>query len=180
MIGGSLARRYARALLAIGQKTGPETVETLGHEVRLLSEIMVNSPELRETLTNPAFPRSERRKVIEAILERLQASKTTNNFTALLLDRDRLPLVPDIARELSAMINETMGRVSAKLTTAEALTDEQLERLTASLARLSGKQVSVETHQDPTLLGGVIAQVGDVVYDRSLRMQLQLLRTAHQ
>ena len=115
--------------------------------------------------------------MIQAILDRLQMSKTINNFTALLLDRDRLQLVPHIARELSAMINQTMGRVSATVTTAQPLSEDQLARLTSSLTQLSGKQVSVETHQDPTLLGGVIAQVGDVVYDRSLRMQLQSLRT---
>ena len=175
MISGSLARRYARAMLAIGQDQN--TVERLGNEVQTFANIITSSAELRETLTNPAFPRDERRKVVTSILERIQASKPMQNFTGLLLDRDRLAMLPAVARELSVMIDNVMGRVSATLTSAGALTEEQITRLTQCLTDLSGKQVTIETQQDPKLLGGVIAQVGDIVYDHSLRTQLNVLRT---
>ena len=174
MISGSLARRYARAILAIGREQN--AIERLGQEVDTLANIIHDSAELRETLSNPAFPRQERRKVVASILERMNASKPMQNFTALLLDRDRLSILPSVSRELSAMIDEAMGRVSATVTSAQALSTDQIARITNCLANLSGKQVTIETREDASLLGGIVAQVGDIVYDHSLRTQLHLLR----
>jgi F-type H+-transporting ATPase subunit delta len=74
------------------------------------------------------------------------------------------------------MIEEKAGRVQAEVTSATALTPAQLTAITAALEKLSGKKVVVEKKQDPELLGGVVAKVGDVVYDGSLRTQLRALR----
>jgi F-type H+-transporting ATPase subunit delta len=134
------------------------------------------SPELKETLSNPAFPRDDRRKVLEALLRRAVASPVTRNFTLLLLDRDRLGVLPDVSRELSRMIDEKAGRTSATVTSAKPLTPAQLTKLKQELEKLSGKTVTVEKAEDPSLLGGVVAKVGDIVYDGSLRTQLEKMR----
>jgi F-type H+-transporting ATPase subunit delta len=123
MASGSVARRYAKAMLEIGVEGG--NAERLGREVSALAKAMKTSPELIETLTNPAFPRSDREKVLRAVLQRLGAAQTVVNFTRLLLDRERVGALPDIARELQAMIDARAGRVADKVNSATPLDASQ-------------------------------------------------------
>jgi F-type H+-transporting ATPase subunit delta len=174
MITGSLARRYARALMSIGVDDG--SYEKLGREVRDLAGAMEQSPELSGVLGNPAFPRAERERVLLSVLRRLGAGTVVQNFTRLLLDRERLARLPDVARELDAMIDARAGRVSAEVVTAAPMSPAQLAKLEVALEKLSGKTVQLEKREDPDILGGVIARVGDIVYDGSLRTQLEQLR----
>ncbi|MEM9490730.1 MAG: ATP synthase F1 subunit delta [Myxococcota bacterium] len=174
MSSGSLARRYARAMMAIGVDS--KNFEAMGDQIATLSQAMKISPELGETLSNPAFPRADRRKILAAILDRLSADKAVRNFTMLLLDRERIAALPDISRELSAMIDQHIGRVSARVTSATPLSADQLTHIKTMLEKLSGKQVQLESAEDPELLGGIVAKVGDIVYDGSLRTQLAQMR----
>lgn len=170
----SIARRYAKALLDIGIEDG--NYERIGREVASLARAMKTSAELVETVTNPAFPRDEREKVLRAVLQRLGASQTVVNFTRLLLDRERMNVLGDISRELDAMIDERAGRVAALVRSAAPLDAAQKARLTQTLEKMSGKKVQMVVEHDPELLGGVVAKVGDMVYDGSLRTQLENLR----
>ncbi len=176
MISGSIARRYARALLAIG--IDRDNLETLGAQVGLLAMAMRESAELSGVMTNPVFPRSDRRKVLVAVSERLGVNEIVKNFVMLLLDRERVGALPDIARELTAMIDARMGRVSAEVVSAHELTEAQVAQLKIALESLSGMQVQIERRKDPKLLGGVVAKVGDIVYDGSLRTQLDQMRNS--
>ncbi len=134
------------------------------------------SPELVESLSHPTFARADREKILNAVLLRIGATKIMQNFTLLLLDHNRVSIVPDISRELDAMIDEKVKRVRAVVTSATMLSPIQLRQLKTALETMSGKSVEMEHKEDPELLGGVIAQVGDVVYDGSLRSQLVRLR----
>ncbi|HWM85732.1 MAG TPA: ATP synthase F1 subunit delta [Kofleriaceae bacterium] len=174
MITGSVARRYARALLLIGVDEG--NLERIGREVGTLAGALKRSEELAQTLANPVFPRSDREKVLRALLDRIGATKAVINFTRLLLDRERVNALPAIARELDRMIDERAGRVAARVTSATPLDEQQKKRLVKTLESLSGKKVDMAVEHDPSLLGGVVAQVGDVVYDGSLRTQLERIR----
>jgi len=174
MIAGSLARRYARAIFAIGVETAK--YEPLGTEISDIAGAMTSSTELTDVMVNPVFPRSQRRGVLEKILMRLGVSKTTRNFCYLLLDRERISALPAIARELIVMIDEKAGRVKATVTSAQALSPAQEQQLEQELARISGKNVQMTKREDRDLLGGVIAQLGDVEYDGSLRTQLHRMR----
>lgn len=170
----SIARRYAKALMEIGVADG--SFERLGREVGDLARAIKASPELVSTMTNPAFDRADREKVLRAVLQRLGASQTVVNATRLLLDRERIANLPDISRELDAMIDEKAGRVAAQVTSAAPLDDGQKQRLTVALERMSGKKVEMQVAHDPALLGGVVAQVGDTIYDGSLRTQLEKMK----
>jgi F-type H+-transporting ATPase subunit delta len=127
-------------------------------------------------LTNPALRRADRKKVLEGIMMRLGVNPTTRNVVFLLLDRERVGALPDIAREVDAMIEAKGGRVTAEVVSAKPLDAGQLTQITLALEKLSGKKVDVTKREDASLLGGVIAKVGDVVYDGSLRTQLRNLR----
>ena len=171
---GSVARRYARAMMRIGEET--HTYEKLGRELRSLAGAMNLSQELTQTLANPAIPRSDRRKVLEAVAVRVGGSKLTVHLAFLLLDRERVAALPDVARELDAMIDDKVGRVRAEVVSAEPLSPAQEGQLKKVLEQASGRSVQMEKRQDPELLGGVVAKVGDVLYDGSLRSQLERMR----
>jgi F-type H+-transporting ATPase subunit delta len=174
MIAGSLARRYARALLEVGAEKG--TYEKLGKEVDDLAASYSSSRDLAEALTNPVFPREQRRNVLTAILQRMMVATETRNFALLLFDRERIPYLPSIARELRIMVDEKAGRVRATVTSAKPLTPDQVTQITTALEKQSGKKVVLEKKEDPSLLGGVVAQLGDVMYDGSVRTQLEQMR----
>lgn len=174
MVAGSLARRYAKAL--IGLAADGKNIDQVGADLRALRAAYKAAPELGDVLGNASFKRAQRKAVLDAVLTRIGAQPLVKTFTYLLLDKERLAVVPEISRELDVMIEARAGRVAAEVTSAVALTPAQLAQLTATLEKLSGKQVVVEKKQDPALLGGVVAKVGDVVYDGSLRTQLRALR----
>jgi F-type H+-transporting ATPase subunit delta len=169
-----LARRYAKAIFNIGNEQGG--LDKLGADLRTLSAAMKESAELQQVLTSPALRKADRKKVIDALLQRIGVVTTTRNAVYLLLDGERLGSLPMISRELDRMIEDKAGRVSAEVTSAKALDPSQLSQITAALEKLSGKKVSVSSRQDADLLGGVVAKVGDTVYDGSLRTQLRTLR----
>ncbi len=174
MIVGSLARRYARALLDIGVEDGK--YEELGRELDELAAMISGSRDLSEALTNPVFSQARRRAVLEAVLAHAQLSKVTHNVAMMLLDRERIPYLPAIARELHAMVDEKAGRVRAVVTSARPLTQKNAATVQAALEGNSGKKVILEKHEDPSLLGGMVAKLGDTVYDGSVRAQLDKMR----
>lgn len=174
MVSGSLARRYARAFVQLGVSAG--NLDQLGADLRKFAAAMKSSAELVSSLTNPAIRRADRRKVIDALLAHFKAAAATKNLVTVLLDGERIATLPMISREVDAMIEARAGRVSAEVSSATELTPAQLAQLTTVLERLSGKKIDVVKRVDPSLIGGVVAKVGDVVYDGSLRSQLHLLR----
>jgi F-type H+-transporting ATPase subunit delta len=174
MVTGSLARRYARAVLEIGTANG--NLDKMGADLRALAGAMHESAELVTALTNPAIRRADRRKVIDALLERIAAAPHTRSLVYLLLDGERMGSLEAISREVNAMIEARSGRVSAEVTSARPLDAAQLSQIINALEKLSGKKVAVTRREDPSLLGGVVAKLGDTVYDGSLRTQLRALR----
>lgn len=170
MASGSLARRYAKAVIEIG------STDKIGLDLRTLAKAMKESTELQTVLTNPAIRRADRRKVLDALLQRIAANPLSKNLVYLLLDGERLVELAGISRELDAMIEARGGRITVEVTSAKPLDPSQLSQITAALEKLSGKKVTITKKEDPDLLGGVVAKVGDRVYDGSLRTQLRNLR----
>lgn len=174
MVTGSLARRYARAVLEIGTANG--NLDKLGADLRSLAKAMHDSAELVTVLTNPAIRRSDRRRVIDGLLQVINAAPHSKNLVYLLLDGERMGSLEAISREVDSMIEAKSGRLTAEVTSAKPLDAAQLTQITAALEKLSGKKVAVTKREDPSLLGGVVAKLGDTVYDGSLRTQLRTLR----
>jgi len=174
MVTGSLARRYAKALLEIGIKQ--QTYDALGKELDRAAETLRTSPELRNALENPVFAIEKRKLIMDELSRRLALSKTVRNFIMLLLDKGRIARLPDIARFYRTLVDEHAGRVRATVTSARPL-DPMLEsRLKSALEKSSGKVVIFDKREDPAILGGLVTQLGDTVYDGSVRTQLQQLR----
>jgi len=174
MAAGSLARRYAKAVIELGQAN--DNADRMGSDLRSLAKAMKDSAELQSVLTNPAIRRADRRRVIDGLLQAIGALPMSKNLVYLLLDSERMSSVPDISREVDAMIEAKSGRITAEITSARPLEIAQLTEITVALEKLSGKKVTVTKREDESLLGGVVAKLGDTVYDGSLRTQLRNLR----
>ncbi|HXU04878.1 MAG TPA: F0F1 ATP synthase subunit delta [Polyangia bacterium] len=174
-MGGSVARRYARALFGIGVDAGK--FEALGAELGELAALWNESDELRQALENPVFRPEQKRAVLENILPRVAPTPEVQRFVLLLLDRRRIMLLPAIARAYRDLTDAQLGQVRAEVTSAQELAPATLDRVRRSLEQRTGKKVIVSSKVDPELIGGLVARVGDLVLDGSVRTQLDDLRT---
>lgn len=174
MIVGSIARRYAKALFSLADEQGQ--VEQWAKGLDALGKTLQEHPELGDTLSSPLFEKDQRRGVVAAVAASMQLPETPRNFLLLLADRDRLAYLPAIIRDFRALADERLGRLRAKVTSAVPLSAEESRRISEKLAQATQAEVILETAVDPSLLGGVVAQLGSRVYDGSVRAQLEELR----
>lgn len=172
----AMARRYAKALLTIGEEE--KRVEALTREVRTLGDTVASSAELQALLSNPIIPQEARRKVMEDIAARLSLSPVVRNAALLLTDRRRGASIPEIAAALETLVDERSGKVKAEVTSAAPLSDAQAMRIQASLEKLTGRKIALSRKVDPSLIGGVVTRVGDRVFDGSVRTRLEQIRGA--
>ncbi len=177
MANGSLARRYARALVALGQEN--DSVDRLVQDLDAFNAVLdTGDGELRSVLTNPGLTNVERKSIIEKVLEKLSLDKNTNNFLRLLVDKNRFLAFDDIRLATHDMADELAGRVRAKVTTAAELSDSMAAAVQQSLEEATKKNVVIDFSVDPSLIGGMVAQVGDISYDASIRTRLESLQQA--
>lgn len=175
MSNGALARRYARALLELGKEAG--LADRFAADLQTFSVTLdVGDGLLRTVLGNPGLTTIERRDVVQAILARLGLSAMTNNFLNLLVDKNRMALFEEIRSAYQAMADQEAGRVRATVVTASPLSADAAAHVTAVLGAATGKQVLVDHQVDPELIGGIVARVGDTVYDASVRARLREMK----
>jgi F-type H+-transporting ATPase subunit delta len=173
-LAGSVSRRYAKALFAVGIDGG--RYEQIGRELADLAALWNESTELRRALENPVFKQSEKRAVLEQLLPQVAPTVEVQRFVLLLLERGRIAALPAIARAYLELADAHTGRVRALVTSAQPLAPAEADRVRRSLEQRTGKKVIMETAVDPALIGGVVARVGDLVLDGSVRTQIAALR----
>lgn len=174
MISGSLSRRYAKALLQLGVES--RDYERLGRELDLVAKTIEGSKELKATLESPVFPLTQRKAVLADILRRLAVSPVVTHFVLLVLDHNRIQALSAINREMAALVDQQAGRLRAVVTSARPMGEPEIARIKRALEARTGKQLLIERKQDPSLLGGVVVQIGDIVYDGSVRTQLRQIK----
>lgn len=171
MAEGSLGRRYARALVSLGQEGN--CVERLDRDLSAFAELLdQENGALRTALTNPGLTHVERRTVLDQVLGRIQLHPHVRNMLRLLGDKSRFLAFDDIRRAYSELADELAGRVRATVTTARPLGLSLRAQVQNALAKSTGKEVVVTFETDAELIGGMVARVGDKVYDASVRMHL--------
>jgi len=170
------AVRYAKALFQLANEAGAAT--QIRAELDALGELLGGNQELNNVLMQPLHPAAQRGAVLAAVADGIVASPVLTNFYAFLIDQRRLVDFDGIAAEYRRLADEAAGLVPARVRSASPIDDAQRERLAQALSRQVGRQVQLEVEIDPDLLGGVVAQVGDTVFDGSLKTQLRQLRAS--
>jgi len=174
MIAGSIARRYAKALFDLAVEAG--RVDAWAQGLAGLKQAVDGSPELKQLLQSPVYTKEQRQGIAARIAEALALEPHPASLLALLAERNRLAYLAGVADTFSRLADEKMGRVRARVTSAVPLDEQAVAAIAERLAGGARGQVIVERVLDPGLLGGVVAQVGSLVYDGSLRSQLEDLR----
>ncbi|HTO09127.1 MAG TPA: ATP synthase F1 subunit delta [Myxococcota bacterium] len=174
MIGaGEISRRYARAIFGLAE--GGAAHAKLAEQVRTLSSEITGSAELSRVLLTPIHPRVERKALVRELTQRLGLTVEITAVSEILVDENRLQLLPAIAGALQELVDQEAGRVSARVVSARPLDADSQEKIRAALARRVNADVAVEWSVDPALIGGVVARIGDLLLDGSIRTQLEQL-----
>jgi F-type H+-transporting ATPase subunit delta len=174
VIPSAILGRYARSLADVVYEKDLEPDVT--RDLKTYSEIFQAVPDLLETFHTPAVPRDVKEKLLGEVMVQYPLHVITSNFLRILLRHNRIRFFQQIFEGYLKSVNERKGILSARVTTVQPLSQQEIERLGKSLAEITGKQVNMELQTDADLLGGVIVQVGSTVYDGSIRTQLAEMR----
>lgn len=174
MRGHGAARRYARAIFQLAGEQGER--DAVVAELDSLAKLLDRAPELADVLYRPLYPMAERKAAFDAVAARIRLGATVRRFVEFLLQQHRLRDYPMIVAEVGRLADEAAGRVEAEVASAAALEPAQLDRVRRALAARTGRDVRVNPRIDPSLIGGIVARVGDLVFDGSIRTQLEQLR----
>jgi F-type H+-transporting ATPase subunit delta len=168
------ANRYARALIDV---LYPDKAEAGYQQLQQFLSLLDEHPDARRFLENPTTAGERRRRMLKEIFSASKMDQKVANFIGILADRDRLPILEEVVETYQKFLDEKLGIVRARVTSAHALDGGQQQELTARLEKATGKQVRMEVAVDPSLIGGVVAQVGSTIYDGSVRQQLQAFKS---
>ena len=174
MIIGSIARRYAKALFGLAVEAGQ--VEGWANSLLTLQQVVDRSPDLQDVLANPVYSKEQRRAIVEKLAAALSLAADPRNLLFLLGDRNRLSYLSAIVTTFRDLADQHLGRLRAKVTSAVALDDGAAQAIADKLSQATKAMVLLDRAVDPAILGGVVAQVGSLVYDGSVRTQLEDLR----
>ncbi|MEJ2723498.1 MAG: ATP synthase F1 subunit delta [Deltaproteobacteria bacterium] len=174
MIGSRVSKRYAKALLSIGQEDG--RLQQYGQELSDFAEFCRHHPELLKAVSSRIFPQENRKRILNGILEKSHYSEIMVRFLNLLLDKDRIGAVEAITLYYERLTDEASNIARAEVITPRPLKEEARKRLEVVLAELMSKKVKMEIREDESLIGGIIVKVGDLVLDGSIRAQLAGLK----
>jgi len=169
-----LAKRYAKALFAVGKEEGG--FDDYCKALNDMAQFYITTPEVYDGLTNPMYPVDVRAKVMDYLIDALGCSQVMANFFKLLVQKKRANILPDIAEVFQAMVDADKNMCQGKVVSAMALSPELNEKVKAILEKITGKQVILTTEVDPSILGGIVAKVGDLVLDGSIKSQLAGLK----
>jgi len=169
------SQAYAEALLAVARAEG--ATEQVGDELFRFARVLETNDELRTTLTDQQLPVSRRQQIVEDLLGGV-AHPVTTTLVSMVVGAGRGRDLPAIIDDLVALSAAEGNKEVAEVRSAVELSDDQKQRLTSALEAATGKKVELKVIVDPTVLGGLVAQVGDTVIDGSVRSRLQQLQTA--
>lgn len=171
----ALARRYARAMVALAQESN--AVDQIEHQLGMFDAILDQADGvLRSVLSNPGITTDERRAVLDRVIGNQPMHPHMRNLLRLLADKNRFGAFHGIRTAYSELADELAGRVRATVTTARQAGPLFRYHAEKALSEATRKQVIVSYKTDSSLIGGVVAQVGDTIYDASVRARLVALQ----
>jgi F-type H+-transporting ATPase subunit delta len=172
MLKGAVARRYAEAVFDLGVQQG--TLDRWQSDLHLIAEAYSNR-KLSFILRQPRILFARKEAIVRDLLEK-RVTPQALALAVLLVERELVDVGPKVAEAFDQRLNNYRNQATATVTSAVPLEERQKADVASYLQALTGKNINLETRIDPSILGGVIAQIGDTLIDGSVRRRLALLR----
>ena len=191
----ALSRRYARALLSLAQELDQEAGDTkhadlFAKEIQAFSDVLNLSISVEDAsqgssfgdiLLNPSLNSSAKASALDSVLERVELNKHVSNFIRLVQSKNRMSLFHQIVSSYQTQTDKISGRIRASVTTALDLDMAEKDDIRQTLAAAAGvntDQIFIEYSIDPEIIGGVVARVGNLLYDASVRSRLTEIKSS--
>lgn len=174
MIGSSITRRYAEALISIGVEEGKSDIFEV--ELSKINDTLTENPELRSIIYSSIHSSSERKGILTDIAKKIGVSKETGNFINLLIDKNRIEFLPHILKRYEELLDQIAGRIRAEVILAKVTSEDLTEKIKETFEKFTGKEVVLEIKEDPDIIGGIITKLGNVIFDGSIKTQLERVK----
>ncbi len=168
-----VGRRYAIALYDIAK--AQSKISEFAKDCTLIADTLNNSKELLRAVKSPVINQEKKSVLLKAVFSG-KVSKQLEDALALLVQKGRAPIIPDVMKEFQAILNEESGIMIAKVESAIELSESEKQALAKKLETISGKKIQIENKINPSLIGGFTARIGDTVIDGSVKHKLERLR----
>ncbi len=175
-IQASLAGRYATALFELARDE--KQLEAVGTSLSSVRQALGESADFKALIASPIVSREQAGKAIAAAAASMGLDPITTKFLGVLAQNRRLAELPQVIRAFNALAAAHRGETSADVTSAHPLDDDQVAALKANLRTRFGRDVAVDLHVDPAILGGLVVKVGSQMIDGSIRTKLNSLAHA--
>jgi F-type H+-transporting ATPase subunit delta len=173
----SVASTYARAFADVVFSAHLDPNRAMGGLHRI-ADLLHESSDLRRVWQNPAVPADQKRKLLDAIVQREEIEFHVRNLVAVLIDHRRVQFLGRIIEQLGKELDARMGFAEAEITSARELGDAEKRALEAQIERVTSKKVRAQFGLDASLLGGAVVRVGSTIYDGSVKGQLEKIKEA--
>ena len=165
-----LAKRYAKAIFAVGQEEGKS--EAFREALNVLGDFLEKYPEAMDALTNLLYPMELKEKVMAQLITELQTDQYMANFLNLVVQKKRADILPEIASEFQLLVDADQNISRGTVISAKEISGELQSKVQSTLENIIGNKVILTSEIDPSIIGGIIAKVGDLVMDGSIKTQL--------
>jgi F-type H+-transporting ATPase subunit delta len=154
----------------VGQEEGLS--ESFRETRNVLGDFLNTYPEAMDGLTNPLYPMELREKVMAQLISELQANQLIANFFNLVIQKKRADILPEIATEFQVLVDADQNISRGTVISATEISGELQAKVQSTLENITGKKVILASDIDPSIIGGIVAKVGDLVMDGSIKTQL--------
>jgi len=169
-----IAKRYALSLVQLGAEE--DQVDTFRRELTHIGDLFSSTPEIPAAFADPAVSHNRKKDLMGNLIAACGCTGLISNFLQLLVDKNRTALLSQIIQAFHTLADEHSGILRPDITTAFALDDTQLAKVRNALEQTSTKHIIPRVTVDSTLLGGIVVQIGDTVYDSSVKTQLSRIQ----
>jgi len=170
-----IAKRYANALVQLAEEK--KSVDKAKADLAAFVGAVDTLPAMQKLLASPVFTPESKKSVVKELSEKLGMEATTQRFVEHLAETGRIRYIKDVNEAFQEILAERLNRAAVKLTTAATVNAGDLAEMKKKLEALTGKQVDIDAKVDASLIGGAKAQIGSVVYDGTIKNQLNKMRS---
>ena len=175
-IQASLAGRYATALFELARDE--RKIEAVGASLAVVRAALTESEDFRALTMSPLISRDEAVRAVTAAGGAMSLDPVTSNFLGVLAQNRRLSQLPAVIRAFNQLWAQYRGEITAEVTSARPLDDDQVATLKSNLKSRMGRDIAVDVNIDPDILGGLVVKIGSQMIDGSIRTKLNTLAQA--